>query len=66
MGRPKTDRLRGRCRARACEDDVRYVVRLVELRTYDHALAVITKYYPLERFPQKTLYALAELLPKSP
>jgi hypothetical protein len=25
---------------------------------------VITRYYPLERFPQKTMYALAELLPK--
>jgi hypothetical protein len=48
------------------EDDIRYLLRLLELRTYDHALAVISKYYPLERFPQKTLYALAELLPKSP
>jgi hypothetical protein len=26
---------------------------------------VITKYYPFGRFPQKTLYALAELLPRS-
>ena len=48
------------------EDDIRYLLRLLELRTYDHALTVISKYYPLERFPQKTLYALAELLPKSP
>jgi hypothetical protein len=47
------------------EDDIRYLLRLLELRTYDHALAVISKYYPLERFPQKTLYALAELLPRS-
>lgn len=48
------------------EDDIRYLLRHLELRTYDHALAVILKYYPLERFPQKTLYALAELLPKGP
>jgi hypothetical protein len=40
-------------------------LRLLEIRTYDNAMAVITKYYPLERFPQKTLYALAELLPKA-
>ena len=46
------------------EDDVRYLLRLLEIRTYDNAMTVITKYYPTERFPQKTLYALAELLPK--
>jgi hypothetical protein len=47
------------------EDDVRYLLRHLDIRTHDEALAVITKYYPLERFPQKTLYALAELLPHS-
>ena len=47
------------------EDDIRYLLRHLDLRTYEKAVAVITKYYPLERFPQKTLYALAELLPKS-
>jgi hypothetical protein len=46
------------------EDDVRYLLRHLEIRTYEKAVAVITKYYPLELFPQKTLYALAELLPK--
>jgi hypothetical protein len=46
------------------EDDVRYLLRLLEVHTYDKAVTIITKYYPLERFPQKTLYALAELLPK--
>jgi Nucleotidyltransferase of unknown function (DUF6036) len=45
------------------EDDVRYLLRHLDIRTQDRALAIITKYYPLERFPQKTLYALAELLP---
>src|SRR5271163_4512230 len=46
------------------EDDVRFLLRHLDIRTYDKALAVIKEYYPLERFPQKTLYALAELLPK--
>ena len=46
------------------EDDVRYLLRHLDIRTYADALKVIEKYYPLERFPQKTLYALAELLPK--
>jgi len=48
------------------EDDVRYLLRQLDIRGYDQAIAVIQKYYPLDRFPQKTLYALAELLPKSP
>jgi Nucleotidyltransferase of unknown function (DUF6036) len=46
------------------EEDVRYLLRLLEIRTYDKAVATITKYYPLDRFPQKSLHALAELLPK--
>ena len=45
------------------EDDVRYLLRHLDIRDYDAALGVIGKYYPIERFPQKTLYALAELLP---
>jgi hypothetical protein len=46
------------------EDDIRYLLRLLEVRNYERAVDIITKYYPLERFPQKTLYALVELLPK--
>ena len=46
------------------EDDVRYLLRHLDIRSYAQALKVIEKYYPIERFPQKTLYALAELLPK--
>ena len=45
------------------EDDVRYLLRHLDIRDYERAVAVITRYYPLDRFPQKTLYALAELLP---
>ncbi len=46
------------------EDDIRYLLRHLAIGSYDQAVAVITRYYPLDRFPQKTLYALGELLPK--
>jgi hypothetical protein len=46
------------------EDDVRYLLRHLNISSYEQALATITRFYPLERFPQKTLYALADLLPK--
>jgi hypothetical protein len=44
------------------EEDVRFLLRLLDIRAYDDAVAIITKYYPLDRFPQKALYALEELL----
>ncbi len=46
------------------EDDIRYLLRHLDIRTYEQAISVISKYYPLDRFPQKTLYALTELLPQ--
>jgi hypothetical protein len=46
------------------EDDIRYLLRQLDIRTYEQAVAAITQFYPMERFPQKTLSALAELLPK--
>ena len=46
------------------EEDVRFLLRILDVRTTEHALGIITKYYPLERFPQKTLYALEDLLPR--
>jgi hypothetical protein len=46
------------------EDDVRFLLRLLDVRTYKLALEIIGRYYPLERIPQKTLYALEELLPE--
>lgn len=46
------------------EDDIRYLLRHLGIGSYEQAVAVITRYYPLDRFPQKTLYALGELLPK--
>jgi hypothetical protein len=45
------------------EEDVRYLLRQLDIRSYDQAIGVIEKYYPLDRFPQKTLCALAEILP---
>lgn len=48
------------------EADVRYLLRHLDIDSYDRALAVITKYYPVERFPQKTLYALEEILARPP
>jgi hypothetical protein len=47
------------------EDDVRYLLKNLDITSVDVARAVITKYYPLERFPQKTLCALEDLLPKT-
>ncbi|OGA11495.1 MAG: hypothetical protein A3D95_01265 [Betaproteobacteria bacterium RIFCSPHIGHO2_12_FULL_69_13] len=46
------------------EDDIRYLLRHLGVASYDKALEILARYYPLERFPQKTLYALGELLPK--
>ena len=44
------------------EADVRYLLRHLNIESYDDALSMITRYYPLERFPQQTLYALEEIL----
>lgn len=43
-------------------DDVRFLLRRLGIVDYQAALATITRYYPLERFPQKTLYVLEDLL----
>jgi hypothetical protein len=45
------------------EDDIRYLLRHLNIATCEQAVQVISRFYPLERFPQKTLYALGELLP---
>jgi hypothetical protein len=45
------------------EDDIRYLLRHLDIRSVEQAQTVIARYYPLEKFPQKTLYALAEILP---
>jgi len=44
------------------ESDVRYLLRCLNITDYQAAVEIISKYYPLAQFPQKTLYALEELL----
>ncbi len=48
------------------EADVRYLLRHLNVDSYDEAVRLITRYYPLERFTQKALYALEELLERKP
>jgi hypothetical protein len=43
-------------------DDVRYLLRHLNIETVSDALAVVAKYIPAERIPPKTRYALEELL----
>jgi hypothetical protein len=45
-------------------DDVRYLLRHLDIDSYQAALDVIGRYYPRERFPQKSLYALQGLFAK--
>lgn len=44
-------------------DDIRFLLRCLNLTSVQGAREVIGRYYPLERFPQKTFYLLDELLP---
>ncbi|MCB9652681.1 MAG: hypothetical protein H6729_00925 [Deltaproteobacteria bacterium] len=45
------------------ENDVRFLLRHLNIESYDEAVSIVTKYYELERLPQKTLCALQEMLP---
>ena len=45
------------------EADIRYLLRHLCVSDYPAALALIGRFYPPDRFPRKTLYALEELLP---
>lgn len=44
-------------------DDVRYLLRYLDISTVDHALAVVTRYFDENQLPPKTRLALEELLP---
>ena len=46
------------------EDDVRFLLRLLDVYSIEKAIELITKYYPPEDIPQKTLYVIPDLLPK--
>ena len=48
------------------EDDVRFLLRYLNLTEYRAALEIVTRYYPAERLPQKTLCALEEMLAPRP
>lgn len=43
-------------------DDVRYLLRYLNLSTVEQALAIVTRYFPEEQLPQKSRLALEELL----
>jgi len=45
--------------------DIRYLIRYLNLETYDNVCKAITNYYPISKFPQKTLYALQEIMQES-
>ncbi len=44
------------------EDDVRFLLRYLNVEKYEKAVEIIIQYYPVDRFPQKTLYAIEEIL----
>jgi hypothetical protein len=45
------------------QDDIRFLLRLLDVYNIEKAIALITKYYPSEQIPQKALNALPDLLP---
>ncbi len=45
-------------------EDVRYLLRYLNIETTDQAIKIITKYYPKDSFPPKTIYVLEEILNK--
>lgn len=44
------------------EADVQFLLRYLNIEKSQRAVEVITKYYPKDKFPQKTFYALEEIL----
>lgn len=44
------------------EQDVRFLLRYLNITHYEAAVGVVARYYPIERVPQKALYALEEML----
>ena len=45
------------------EEDVRYLLRNLGLRSHEEAEEILGRYYPLEEFPETARLALRELLP---
>lgn len=44
------------------ERDIRFLLRYLNISRYETAVETVSRYYPLERVPRKTLYALEEML----
>lgn len=44
------------------EADIRFLLRYLNISRYQAAIDVVAKYYPVAQVPQKTLYALEEIL----
>ncbi len=45
--------------------DIRFLLRYLNVDSTQEAVGIITQYYPMERFPQKTFYALEEIFDES-
>lgn len=43
-------------------EDVRYLIRNLNITKYKEVMRILEKYYPLKAYPQKTLHVLEELL----
>ena len=46
------------------EDDIRYLLRYLNIETLAEAIAIVEQYVPPDQIPAKTRYALEELLPQ--
>lgn len=44
------------------EADIRFLLRYLNIEDYENAKKILAEFYPLERYQQKTLYALEEIL----
>lgn len=44
-------------------DDIRYLLRYLDIQSAEQALEIVTRYFDAERLPAKTRLALEELLP---
>ena len=45
-------------------EDVKFLIKHLEITTVRKALDIVEKYYPRKRIPPKTQYLLEELLPQ--
>ena len=48
------------------EEDVRFLLRTLNVTSNEQAWKILARYYPIERYPPKTRYVLEALLPADP